>query len=331
MNSDFFKIFNDCQEISLRYDVRHRAIWCYYNPTPRSCFSLIMLKELRQLQQSIIDYFNTKKTHSDSLIRYLVLHSKVPGIFSLGGDLALFGRLIKEKNRQQLLDYARQCIDMIYLNTVSMHLPLTTISLVEGAALGGGFECALSSNILIATENAEMGFPEIRFNMFPGMGAYSLLARTCGKGIAERMIASGVTYSAGELYEMGIVDHLGETGKGMESVEKFMRQHQQSGNGYRALQQIQQRYHPMDYQELEDITEIWVDTALRLKDKDLRLMARLVKAQSVRITKQKDKSLLRTKQDRRFVVGKNTFPLADWSGETIVFDRRKNSERRMFH
>ncbi len=331
MNSDFFKIFNDCQEISLRYDVQHRAIWCYYNPTPRACYSLVMLKELRQLQQNISDYFNTKKTNSKSLIRYLVLHSKVPGIFSLGGDLALFGKLIKEKNHRQLLDYARQCIDMIYLNTVNMHLPLTTISLVEGVALGGGFECALSSNILIATENAEMGFPEIRFNMFPGMGAYSLLARVCGKGIAERMIASGVTYSAGELYEMGIVDHLGETGKGLESVEKFMRQHQQSGNGHRALQQIRQRYHPVDYQELEDITEIWVDTALRLKDKDLRLMARLVKAQSVRITKQKDKDLLRTKQDRRFVVGKNTFPLADWSGETIVFDRRKNLERRMFH
>jgi DSF synthase len=331
MNRDFFKIFCDYQEISLRYDAQYRAIWCYFKPALRPCFSLTMLQELRQVQQSIIDYFNTKKTNSEHLIRYLILHSQVPGIFSLGGDLALFGQLIKEKNSQQLLDYARKCIDICYLNAVNMHLPLTTISLVEGTAFGGGFESALSSNILIATENAEMGFPEIRFNLFPGMGAYSLLARTCNIGIAERMLASGEIYSARELFKMGIVHHLGHTGKGLESVEKFLQQHQQSGNGHRALQQVRQRYHPMDYQELADITEIWVDAALRLKDKDLQLIDRLVRAQSVKMTKQKDKSLLRTKQDRRFGVKETIFPLADWSGKKITYDRRNNSERRQFH
>ncbi len=333
MNQDFFRIFCDYKEISVRYDVKHRAIWCYYSPTERPCFSLTMLQELRQVQQSIMDYFKTKNPNSESLIRYQILHSQVPEVFNLGGDLALFSKLIKEKNRQQLLEYAMRCIDICYLNSVNMHLPLTTISLVEGAALGGGFESALSSNILIATENAEMGFPEIRFNLFPGMGAYSLLARTCGMGVAERMLTSGITYSARELYEMGIVHHLAETGNGLKSVENFMRQHQQAGNGHRALQQVKQRYHPMDYQELIDITELWVDAALRLEDKDLRLIDRLVKAQSAKTIKQKENgnSLLRTKQDRRFVTEKISFPVSDWSGETIMFDRRNYPERRLYH
>jgi DSF synthase len=333
VNRDFYRIFCDYKEISLRYDVKHRAIWCYYNPTTRPCFSPIMLQELRQVQQSIMDYFKTKSTNSETLIRYQILHSQVPGVFNLGGDLALFSKLIREKNRQKLLDYAKQCIDICYLNSVNLHLPLTTISLVEGVALGGGFESALSSNILIATENAKMGFPEIRFNLFPGMGAYSLLARACGIGIAERMLASGAIYNARELYEKGIVHHLAETGKGMESVEKFMKQHQQAGNGHRALQQVRQRYHAMDYQELSDITELWVDAALRLEDKDLRLIDRLVKAQSAKMTKQNENgtSLLRTKQDRRFVTEKKSFPLSDWSGERIMSDRRKYPERRLFN
>ena len=161
MNGDFFKIFRDYQEISLRYDAEYRAIWCYYNPTPRPCFSPLMLQEIRQWLQSVIDYFSTKNAGSDSSIRYLIVQSQVPGVFSMGGDLALISKLIKEQNSQQLLDYATQCIDVLYLYHVNLNLPLTTISLVEGAALGGGFECALSSNILIATENAEMGFPEI--------------------------------------------------------------------------------------------------------------------------------------------------------------------------
>ena len=196
MNSAFLKIFGKYKEISVRYDAEYRAVWCYYKPGPRSCFSFTMLQELRQMQQNIIDYFDSRKTDSEPPIRYQILFSQVPGVYSLGGDLALFSQLIKEKKREQLLDYAKLCVDITYLNSVSMHLPVTTISLVEGAALGGGFESALSSNILIATENAEMGFPEIRFNLFPGMGAYSLLTRSCGMAIAERMVTSGTIWTA---------------------------------------------------------------------------------------------------------------------------------------
>ncbi len=329
MNRKFYEIFRNYQEISVRYDVEYRAVWCYYNPAPRPCFSLTMLQELRQMQQSIINYFDTENTNSKPLVRYQILYSQVPGVFNLGGDLALFSELIKGQKRQQLLDYAKQCIEICYLNAVNLHLPLTTISLVEGVALGGGFESALSSNVLIATENAEMGFPEIRFNLFPGMGAYSLLARMCGIAIAEEMITSGATYSASKLYDMGIVNCLAKPDKGPESVGEFIRQHRRMGNGRRALQQVRQRYHPIDYQELVDITEIWVDAALRLKGKDLRMMDRLVKAQFNKMSKQNKRSLLRAKQDRRFTREDIHFPLTNWSGETVLLDRRKNPERRL--
>ncbi len=331
VNQAFFNIFCDYKEITIRYDAQHRAIWCYFNPSPRPCFSLAMLGEMRQVQKSIISYFKTRTTDSESPIRYLVIHSKVPGIYNLGGDLALFCELIIEKDRLQLLDYARQCIEIVYFNNVSMHLPITTISLVEGLALGGGFESALSSNILIATENAEMGFPEIRFNLIPGMGAYSFLARTCGMAIAQKIMANGKIYLGKELHEMGIVHHLVEADSGQEGVEKFIRHHQRSGNGHRALQQVRQSYHPLDFQELADVIEIWVDAALQLKDKDLRLMERLAKAQTATMSKQKKEPLVRTKQDRRFTVDEISFPLTDWSGETIMVDRRKKRDRRLFH
>ncbi len=329
MNHQFFKIFREYKEISVRYDEQHRALWYYYNPSPRPCFSSVMLHELREVFQSIMDYFRTRETGSPPPIRYMILNSQVPGIFNLGGDLALFSKLIKERDREQLLNYATICIDLCYLQAVSLHLPITTIALVEGTALGGGFESALASNIFIATEDAEMGFPEIRFNLFPGMSAYSFLARTCGMVIAERIIISGETYSAKTLYDMGVVHHLAERGNGQESVKKYIRQHQRSSNGRRALQQVGQRYHPIDYKELSDITTIWVDAALRLNDKDLRMMDRLVKAQYVKMKNQQDKSLLRTKQDRRFTTEEVSFPLKAWSNEIIVSNRRKNKDRRL--
>lgn len=331
MNQDFFNIFSGYKELSLRYDVQHRAIWCYYNPAPRPCFTWSMLNEMRQLQKNVIKYFRTREKESQAPVRYLVIHSRVPGVYNLGGDLALFSKLIKERNRQKLLDYAKLCIDLTYLNYVSLTLPLTTISLVEGLALGGGFESALSSNILIATENAEMGFPEIRFNLFPGMGAFSFLARICGAATAEKMIVEGKIYNGRELYEMGIVNHLVDADNSIVGVEKYIRQHQRSGNGRRAMQQVRQSYHSIEYQDLADVIEIWADTALRLKDKDLRLIERMAKAQLVTMGRQKKEQLLRTKQDRRFTVDEVTFPLTDWSGETIQFNRRKNADRRLFH
>lgn len=328
MNRAFYKIFRNYQEISVRYDEQYRAIWCYYNPTQRPCFSLTVLQEARQIQQSIIDYFKTRTTDANSPIRYLIMASQVPGIFNLGGDLCLFAELIKDKDRQQLAEYATQCIDICFLNAVNLHLPLTTISLVEGAALGGGFESALSSNILIATENAEMGFPEIRFNLFPGMGAFSLLARLLDITTTETIIAGGKTYSARELFDMGIVNHLAAIDNGPESVVKFIQQHQRSSNGYRALQQVRQRFHPINYQELVDVAEIWVDAALRLKERDLRMIDRLVNAQEAKVARQEKSSLIRTIQDRRLVAENNTFPLIDWSGRQITSDRRNNPDRR---
>lgn len=332
MDRNFLRIFRDFNHITLRYDAENRAIWCYYKPIPRPCFTPLMLQEIRTWLQSVMDYFNSKEFHADSPIHYLIVKSKIPGVFSLGGDLALFSKLIRDKNRPELLKYAVQCIDVLYLYSVSLHLPITTICLVEGTALGGGFECALSGNILVATEDAEMGFPEIRFNLFPGMGAYSFLARSCGEGIAEKIITSGTTYSARKLYEMGVVNCLGEVGRGVETVIKFMKQHQQSGNGFRALHQARQCYNPTSYQELYKITEIWVDAALRLKEENLRFMDRLVKAQSAKMYKQeREQRFLRTIQDRRFVTENQSFPLFDWSGELILTERRRNPDRRLLN
>ncbi len=62
-----------------------------------------------------------------------------------------------------------------------------SIAMVEGSALGGGFEAALAHHFVLAN-NARMGFPEIAFNLFPGMGGYSLVARKAGMRLAEELI-----------------------------------------------------------------------------------------------------------------------------------------------
>jgi DSF synthase len=200
-------------------------------------------------------------------------------IFNYGGDLALFVLLIKSRDREALLHYAKLCVDCVYARIVNYNTPAITISLVQGDALGGGFETVLTSNVIIAEENARMGFPEILFNLFPGMGAYSLLTRRLGAKKAEEMILGGKIYEARELYEMGLIDVLVPNGEGEKAVYDFMYQQGRRFNGMRAMYECRRHTHPISYEELMAITEVWVDAALRLKDKDLKMMGRLVRSQ----------------------------------------------------
>lgn len=330
MTTQFHKIFHGHKELSVRYDLEQEAIWCYFKPTSRPCFSPTLLQESKAIQNSIINYFKTIEKNQYP-VRYLVLASQTPGVFNLGGDLDLFVKLIAEQNRDRLLDYATSCVDICYFNAIGLNLPLTTISLVQGMALGGGFESAMSSNVLIAEEQAKMGAPEIRFNLFPGMGGYSFIARKAGMNAADEVLQSGKIYSAQEMLDLKIVNVIAETGKGYEAVAQYIKNHKRSANGMRAIQEVKQLYNPITHEELMGITKIWVEAALRLTDKDIRVMKRLVSAQNrgnFDPNATQDKThILRTKQDRRFDLGKVTYPLIDSAGETILLDRRKKNRR----
>ncbi len=141
-------------------------------------------------------------------------------------------------------------------------------------------EAAISSNVIIAERSAQMGLPETLFNMFPGMGAYSFLSRQVGPKMAERIILSGNTYSAEQMYEMGIVDIVCDDGEGIAAVHDYVKRQKRMGNSTRAMQKVARRVNPVPYQELIDITEIWADAALKLTEKDLKKMERLVRAQN---------------------------------------------------
>ncbi len=326
MDKHFQALLCEREEISVRYDPDSAAIWCYFNPQVRPCYTLKMLQEIHDLQLSIIDYFKSYEMKPTTPIRYFIVASQTPGVFNYGGDLNLFSELIKDQDREKLVAYGKKCIDIAYLNSCSLNLPITTISLVDGDALGGGFEAALSSNILIAEENVKLGFPEIRFNLFPGMGAYSFLARAIGIKNTEAMITSGQVYNSQTLYEQGAITILAKPGLIQEALAKFIKTHSRVFNGMQAIKKARDRYAPIEHSELLDIVKIWADAALGLEPKDLKMMQKLVKTQSVKTTKM---TKTRTKQDRRISREPTLFPFVDYSGHRIIMDRRNGVDRRL--
>ena len=259
--------------IAPHIDRKHQVAWCYMTEQPRHCFTKELLDDLNT-------WCEYMAANADSLgIRYHVIASSATNIFNLGGDLALFRQLVDHGDRDLLFDYAMLCIDALYANVVSFRSTVTTISLVQGEALGGGFETALSSDVLIAEKRARLGFPEILFNLFPGMGAYSLLSRKLGGKRAEQMILSGKLYSAEELYDMGLVDVLADDGEGEVAVFDYIKREDRARNGFRAFRQVRNSVDPITYEELKNSIEIWVDAAMRLEKRDLKMMDRIVARQ----------------------------------------------------
>jgi DSF synthase len=124
-----------------------------------------------------------------------------------------------------------------------------------------------------------MGFPEVLFGMFPGMGAYSLLSRRVSPKLAEEMMLNGVMYSSDQLHRMGVVDVLVPKGEGVRAVHEVIRQNRRIAAARLALHRVREAVHPVSLDELTRITEIWVDTALQSGEKSLRMMERLVRAQ----------------------------------------------------
>ena len=268
-------------QLSAFMDHELKAMWLRWSPSPRPNFNPGLLQDLDRY----CHFLTQSEAHFECSegaipLEYAILASRTPGVFNLGGDLNLFMRLIESQDHEALREYGRACINVLYRNYVSHGLPITTISLIQGECLGGGFEAALSSDVLIAERSARFGFPEILFNLFPGMGAYSFLERKIGRRKTEEVIASGKIYSADDMLDLGIVDLVTDDGKGESEVGAYINARRRNQNGLAGLAAARRCVHKLQYAELNDVVETWVDTALRLSPRDLKLMQRLVARQN---------------------------------------------------
>ncbi|MBX9403095.1 enoyl-CoA hydratase/isomerase family protein [Lysobacter sp. BMK333-48F3] len=244
------------------------------------CFSIRLLDDMKRVQERIRREL-AAETDPRAGIRHFVLGSEAD-VFNLGGDLALFSRLIRENDRERLLDYARLCIEVAF-NLYQLHEDrVHSIAVIQGDALGGGFEAALCCHTIIAEAGTGMGFPEVLFDLFPGMGAYTFLTRRVSPAQAEHMMLNARVYPVEELLRMGVVDQVVPRGCGLQAAHDTIKRNQRMGNALRAMNTVRQACRPVSLEELLSVTTEWVDAAMRLSDRGLKTMDRLVRAQQRR-------------------------------------------------
>lgn len=271
----------DLDNLRLTLDRTQRILWWAMRPVRRPSFTAELLADMK-LVIDALDAVFAQASEDEPAVNQLVLSSLMPGIFNLGGDLSLFLDLIERRDRAGLIRYAHHCADGQHRIASNFGLPISTTALIQGDALGGGFEAALANDVIIAERSAKFGLPEVLFNLFPGMGAYSFLARRVGAVEAERMILSGRIYSAEELAATGVIDLVVDDGAGAAAVYEHVVSFERISRARQAVLQARRIVNPVTREELIRIADVWVETALMLSTRDLRRMRHLAIAQDRR-------------------------------------------------
>ncbi len=238
---------------------------------PVQCFSLAALAELQQVFNDI--------SANPGLVRHTVIASDVAGVFNFGGDLSLFVLLARARDIDSLRLYARRCLELIWWLENAADLGVHTIALVQGDVLGGGLESVLFHHTVIMERSAQAGFPEILFNLFPGMGGWNLALRRAGFAVANEMVLSGRIYSAEQMHRRGLADHVADDGTGEAMLEQVVRAMESRFRGTIAALKARRLAAPISYESLEKIVDHWAVTALGLSSRDVRLMEFLARAQ----------------------------------------------------
>lgn len=142
---------------------------------------------------------------ADPDVRVTVVTSSHPRAFCVGADL-------KERNSYTDADMGRQRPVSRAAYGGVLELPMPTVAAVHGYALGGGFELALSCDVIVADRTAVVGLPEVSVGVIPGGGGTQLLPRRVGAARAAELIFTARRVEAVEAHALGLVDELVEEG-----------------------------------------------------------------------------------------------------------------------
>lgn len=169
------------------------------------CFITINRPDkLNALNKATIEELNQAFTaaQNDDAVRVIILTGSGEKSFVAGADISEFASFSVEQGKALAADGQRKLFDHVE------NITKPVIAAVNGFALGGGLELAMSAHIRVASENAKMGLPEVSLGVIPGYGGTQRLARYVGKGKAFEMIFTAGMIDAQEAYRCGLVNYV---------------------------------------------------------------------------------------------------------------------------
>lgn len=161
-------------------------------------------KQLNALNSQTISELSEalKSAEEDNSVKVILLTGSGEKAFVAGADIKEFASFSVEEGKKLSKEGHDKLFDL------AQNLTTPIIAAVNGFALGGGLELAMSAHIRVASDNAKMGLPEVSLGVIPGYGGTQRLAQLVGRGKAMEMIATAGMISAEEAHKWGLVNHV---------------------------------------------------------------------------------------------------------------------------
>ena len=155
----------------------------------------------------------------------VIIYSSLPTGFCAGADLKSLYEEVRAGVDSGTLDELRSFLDRIHavMNRLDM-LPQTTIGVIHRVCFGGGFELALTCDVLIAEKTARFAFPELRLGIIPGFGGIPRLKRDVGNAVVRDVLMTGRSINAKRALAIGLVSQVVQPEQGLNVARRMAAQ-----------------------------------------------------------------------------------------------------------
>lgn len=190
--------------------------------------------------------------------RAVVIYSDLKCGFSAGADLRELYERSQAMDEKEAAKGVRDFLERIHrvLNTIDA-APMTTIAAVHGVVFGGGFELALTCDLIIADKTARFAFPELRLGLIPGFGGIPRLKRDIGNAVVRDLLLTGRSFNATKAQQIGLVSQVVSEGEALRAARATAAQIAKFDRGTSAA--AKQFIKPIPHQELNREIEIFCD------------------------------------------------------------------------
>ncbi len=182
------------------YEIHEKTAVVTINNPPLNVMS-------KQVSTELFEVFTELEANQEAVA--VILTGAGNKAFMAGADIKEFPEWIGHKGFKDIVMETHQVLN--YLD----HFPKPTIAVLNGLTFGGGCELAMTCDMRIAEEHAQLGLPEIKLGLFPGGGGTQRLPRLIGEAKAKEMMFTGEPISAEEADRYGLVNHVVPSGQGM--------------------------------------------------------------------------------------------------------------------
>src|SRR5467141_2400040 len=194
---------------SLSWSVADGIVELALDRAPANEIGLAMFDDLERFAAALPEL--------ESKASALILYSKQSAGFSAGADLRELFALVQETDAGSAAKGVREFLERIHavLNRLDMST-LTTIAAVHGVCFGGGFELALTCDLIVADKMARFCFPELRLGLIPGFGGIPRLKRDIGNAFVRDLLLTGRSVNAARALAVGLVAQLAAEGEALQ-------------------------------------------------------------------------------------------------------------------